>query len=41
MWGPFARWLAADHPDDVIIMFTTAWRDTCTEEAVSLGAAHS
>ena len=24
MWYPFARWLVANHPDDVLVMFATA-----------------
>jgi hypothetical protein len=42
MWWPFAGWLVANHPDDVLVMFATAdggmLKDSYTDDEISVWA---
>jgi hypothetical protein len=42
MWAPFADWLVANHPDDVLVMFATAdgrlLKDTYTDDELPVWA---
>jgi hypothetical protein len=42
MWDPFARWLVANHPDDVLVMFATAdggmLKDSYTDDEIPVWA---